>query len=241
MQTRAKWLRFSGIFFFSISTLFGAVLFGLINWAALEAYFYFGYGAPADKPLTTLKCPLIMTAAETGSVTISYTNLSDRTASPDVRTDISYLDLVRSDLSQPSFAPGETRKLRWKVTSSDVVFGNLIMAQVNIARYSTLPSREGTCGILFVNLGRLKGGQALGIALAIWLASVLLGWGLWLRGTRHVQGRIHNATVVMILLTAAVLVGMLAGDKGLWGLGIACLVLVVLLSVAVVGYFIQAG
>jgi hypothetical protein len=241
MKTSPKWIRISGIFFFSISVLLGTAIFALINWAALEAFFYFGYGPPADKPLTTLKCPPVMTAAETGSVSMFYTNPSDLTALPVVRTDISSFGLIRTERSQPSFGPGETRRLRWELTPGDVVFGHLILVQVNVSAYSDLPSRAGTCGTLFVNLSRLTGVQVLAIALTGWLSSALLGWGLWLAGSRNIRGRVQNASTIMLFLTADILVGMLVGYMGWWGAGLACLVLVVLLSVAVISYYSQAG
>jgi hypothetical protein len=238
MKISVNWLRISGIIFFFICVLLGTAIFVSINWAALEAYFYFGYGAPADKPLTSLRCPPVMTAAETGAFTISYTNPLDFAATPNIQTDISYLDLTTTQRFQPSFAPGETRTLRWEMTPANVVYGHLILVQVNVSSFSALPSRQGTCGTLFVNLSKLTGAQVLGIALAAWLLSTLLGWGLWLTGSRRAQGKTRSETTIMMFLTADLLAGFLAGYQGWWGMGVACLVLVVLLIVAAVGYFI---
>lgn len=77
MTGNKKLLRTLGVVIFAIGMMVGMMMFIFMNWANLEAYFYFGYSAPPDKTLTTLRCPLLMTTSETATVTIRITNNTD--------------------------------------------------------------------------------------------------------------------------------------------------------------------
>jgi hypothetical protein len=239
MQGKKKLLRALGIIFFSIGILVGMAMFFLMNWANYEAFFYFGYTAPADKTLTTLRCPLLMTTSETGAVTISITNNTDRDLAPLIRTEISSFGAARSERTTYPLAAGETRRLSWTVTSGDIVFGHLIMARVFVYNTFTLPSRASTCSTVVVNLPGLTGVQLFVIVLAFSLACMAAGWSLWLTGSRPLQAEGITAMRAMSILTAVVLVGILAGWIGWWGVGLICCVASVLLIITVVGYYIQ--
>jgi hypothetical protein len=239
MQGKKKLFRILGIIFFSAGILVGMVIFILMNWAYFEAYFYFGYAAPADKTLTTLRCPLLMTTSDMGAVTISITNNADRDLAPSIRTEISYFGAARSERTNYPLAAGETRRLSWSVTSNDMVFGHLIMARVFVYSAFTLPSRANTCGTVVVNLPGLTGIQLFVIVLAFSLACMAAGWGLWLSGSRPFQADGLIATQAMSLFTVIVLLGLLAGFVSWWGVGLICIVASVLLIIAVVGYYIQ--
>jgi hypothetical protein len=54
-----------------------------------------------------------MTTMETGAVTISITNKTDRDLSPLIRTEISYYGAASSERSNYPLAAGETRRLSW--------------------------------------------------------------------------------------------------------------------------------
>ena len=239
MQGKKKLFRTLGIVFFSASILVGMVMFILMNWAYFESYFYFGYTFPADKTLTTLRCPLLMTTAETDAVTISITNDTDRDLNPLIRTEISYYGAARSERVNYSLAAGETRRLSWTITSDDMVFGHLIMARVYVYSTFVLPSRTNTCGTVVVNLPGLTGIQLFVIALAFILVCMAAGWGLWLTGSRPLLKDGIIATRAMVAFTAVVLLGILAGCMGWWGAGLFCAVAGVLLTLTVVGYYIQ--
>jgi len=239
MQGKKKLFRTLGIIFFSTGILVGMVMFILMNWAYFEAFFFFGNTGPADKALTTLRCPLLMTTADTGAVTMSITNSTDRDLSLLIRTEISYFGAARSDRTNYPIAAGETRKLSWTVTSDDMVFGHLIMARVFVYSAFTLPSRSSTCGTVVVNMPGLTGIQLFVIVLAFSLACMAAGWGLWLTGSRPFQADGLIATWAMSIFTGVVLLGLLAGCVGWWGAGLICTVASVLLTFTVVGSYIQ--
>lgn len=241
MHNNKKLLRTLGIIFFSASILVGMVMFIFMNWANFEAYFFFGYGAPADLPLTSMRCPLLMTTTDTGDVTIRITNNTDRDLAPLIRTEISYFGAARSERISYPLAAGETRRLSWPVTSEDMVFGHLIMARVFVYRAFTLSSYTNTCGTVMVDLPGLTGIQLFVIVLAFILVFMMVGWGLWLTGSRPFQVDRLIVLRAMSLFTIVVLLGLLAGCVGWWGLGLICFVASVLLIITVFGYYIQKG
>jgi hypothetical protein len=239
MHGNKKLFQTLGIIFFSAGTLAGMVLFILMNWAYFEAYFYFGYTAPADESLTTLRCPLMMTTGDTGTVTIRLSNNSDRAVSPTIRTEISYFGATRTDKNTYPLAVGETRILSWTVTRNDMVFGHLVMARVYVNRTYTLPSLSNTCGTVMVNIPGLTGTEVFVMLLAFSLGCLAAGWGLWLGGSRPVQADGMVTLRAMVFFTVIVLLGVLAGSFGWWGLGLICTALSVLLLFTVVAYYVQ--
>jgi hypothetical protein len=239
MQEKKKILRTLGITLFIAGILVGTVMFIFMNWAYLEAYFYFGYTAPANKPLTTLRCPLLMTTSDTGEVTIQLTNNTKLDLAPAISTEISSFDMVRSEENNYPLASGETRKLSWAVTSNDMAFGHLVMARVFVFGAYTLPSRSGTCGTVMVNLPGLSGMALFLLALIFILVCMTAGWILWLGGSRPIQIQEQNAIRAMLFLTIAVLLGLIAGIAGWWVVGIFCTVACLLLILVVVVYYLQ--
>jgi hypothetical protein len=239
MQEKKKILRTLGITLFIAGILVGTVMFIFMNWAYLEAYFYFGYTAPANKPLTTLRCPLLMTNSDTGEVTIQLTNNTKLDLAPAISTEISSFDMVRSEENNYPLTAGETRKLSWAVTSNDMAFGHLVMARVFVFGAYTLPSRSGTCGTVMVNLPGLSGMALFLLALIFILVCMTAGWILWLGGSRPIQIQEQNAIRAMLFLTIAVLLGLIAGIAGWWVVGIFCTVACLLLILVVVVYYLQ--
>jgi hypothetical protein len=120
-----------------------------------------------------------------------------------------------------------------------MVYGHLIMARVYVFNAYTLPSRTNTCGTVVVDLPGLTGIQLFIIVLALSLAGMAAGWGLWLAGSRPLQMEGVIAMRAMVILTAVVLLGILAGCIGWWGLGLICCVASVLMIFSVVGNYIQ--
>jgi hypothetical protein len=239
MESRKKIFRTLGIILFYAGILAGMVTFILMNWAYFEAYFYFGYTAPADKSLTNLRCPLLLTAEEEGQVTASITNNADRDLTIPVRTEFSYYGASTLDKVTYPVAMGQTQNLSWTVTKDNMVFGHLILARVFVYSSFTLPSRSATCGTVVVGLPGVTGIELFIIVLVFSLASMAAGWGLWIAGNRLVLVDGLIATRAMTFFTIAVVLGLIAGVIGWWGLGLICTVACVLLIITVGGYYIQ--
>ena len=234
----SKLTRSLGIAFFSFGILAGTLFFALLSWARLEAFFYFDY-VQAEKTLTTLNCPFVLTTGEQGQVSVTYTNPANRTVSPQIMTEISSPGLFRTINTTPTFAAGETKRLQWTVTSQDVVFGYLTLAEVYVSPVYGATDQDATCGILWVDLPELTGSEIFAGVLAASLLCVTLGWGLWTSGRGPLQGGGREVTRAMLALTSVVLLGMIAGVFGSWLLGVICLGFTVLLVVSILGYTIQ--
>ncbi len=239
MQANRKLFRTFGIILFTAGILAGSLMFILLNWAYFEASFYFGYSPPAQKVLTSLRCPLLMTSGETGQVTMSMTNTTSMDLLIPVQTELSYYGAATLDNFSYTLASGQTRRLSWTVSSDNVVFGNLIMAQVYTNRSYTLPSRANTCGTVVLPLTWVTGVHLFIIVLSFSLVGMAAGWSLWLAGNRPIQGEGIIATRAMIFFTAIVVLGILGGLVGWWGLGLICAAAGVLLTISVLGYYIQ--
>jgi len=165
-----------------------------------------------------------MTTADTGAVSIRYTNSTDRDLSPAIQAEISYYGAARLERYNSPFAAGETRRLSWKVTSDDMVFGHLILARVFVFSVFTLPSETNTCGTVMVDLPGLTGMQLFVLLLGIILVCIATGWGMWVYGNRSLQEEGLIARWAMLIFTALVSLGLLAGLIGWWGAGIICAV-----------------
>jgi hypothetical protein len=238
VNNHPKRARRLGIAFFSLGILIGAVFFSLLSWAKMEAFFYFDY-VQAEKTLTTLSCPFILTNRQEGLVTVTYNNPNNQTVSPQVMVEISTPALFRSISLTPAFTARETKRLQWTVSRQDVVFGSLTLVEVYVGPVNGAPDRNGTCGILWVDLPMLTGTEVFYGALAGSLLFLALGWWLWIYGRGPRQARGAEVMRTLLALTAAVLLGMVASILGSWLLGVICLALCVLLVVSALGTLAQ--
>jgi hypothetical protein len=236
-----KPLRLAGIILFLAGSLLGVVLFTLMNWAYLEADFYFGFAGKPDKKLTSLRCPLLMTSGETGRVSARLTNTTNKDLAPIIRTEFSENNFIAIDEKPYQLAAGETRRLSWNVNSDNLAFGHLVLARVHVANTYTLPSYGNACGTVMLDVPGVTGSQLFIIWLAFVLAAMTLGWILWLAGNRPILSEAISVTRAMVLFTVATLLGLAFGIIGEWLGGLFCLVACVLLFISVLGQYIQKG
>ncbi|MCX6034881.1 MAG: hypothetical protein NTV38_07890 [Chloroflexi bacterium] len=239
MDGRKKLFRTLSTIFFSVGVLLGMVMFIFMNWAYFEAIYYFGYNAHPEKTLTTLRCPLLMTTADQGAVTLSLTNSTDRDLPFLVSTEFSYFDAATLDRTTYPFKAGETRTLSWPVASDNIAFGHLILARVYVYSAYTLPSLGSTCGTGVVDLHRITGIELFILVLAASLVGMAVGWGFWFAANRPLQADGIISRRAMSFFTALVVIGLVAGLIGWWGLGIICAAGCLLLIISVVGYYVQ--
>jgi len=231
MTDNKKTIRILALSLFSLGLLAGMFLAGAGAWSDLEATFY-GFGKMADHSLTTLHCPVLMTATETGVIRADLANHSNKTVQAKTRIYISSLPIRTVETITP-IASGETKELTWTVTSEDVALGNLILAKVLVYPYGDAPLREGWCGTLVLKVPLLNGSQVFGILLALSLVGLLGGIGLWVMGGSPLKGRTLTAIRAMICLTAFILVDMVFSFLGLWLYGLVLFVVVVVLILGV--------
>lgn len=228
------------VLIFSVSVVFGISVFSIVLWGDFEAA-RFDAAYRFDEPLKTIGCPVMMTAIDIGSVTASFTNPLDRPIEFRIRTHISQgsATLMREENSILPLDPGETQKISWTVTPDDAAFGRFILARVRLFGKYPLPSRDGSCGILFVNVSNLTGNQIFVFILVATLLFMAVGAGLWIAGNKPLIGLGLTVIQAMGALAGCVLVGTIVGLLGNWMLGGIVLVVTLLLIGTTIGYFIN--
>jgi hypothetical protein len=241
MNSKNKMIRTLGVPIFSVGVLLGMALSGIVVWGDFEASL-FNVSMSGNAPLKTLRCPVMMTATEVGTVTATFTNPLERPVEFTIRAHITegYVTLMREINSKLPLAPGETGTLEWPVTSDDAAYsGHLILVRVRLAAKYPLPSRHASCGILVVNLPYFTGNQVFAFAFAASLLSMVAGAGLWVVANRPLRGLGIDVTRAMGALAGCVVAGTIVGLLGWWVLGVLILAITVLLVGAIIGYFVS--
>jgi hypothetical protein len=216
--------------------LFGWLLMGVAAWGDIESVFY-GFDTIGGKPLSSLKCPILMTAGETAKVSITIKNPTKKTVEPLLRADVSHHGVFRQERTRLPLDPGETRQFEWTVTQDDVSLGFFILFKAYTYAASSLPFREASCGILFLEQPGLTGSQILVILLAFMLLGIIAGLGLWQYGSQPMQGRSSNTAWAMRFLAGVVLAGVLTALMG-WLLFNLLLLILSILLISVFIFFV---
>jgi hypothetical protein len=243
MKVQSRTLRFLSVLVFSAGVFLGIALLGGAAWGDLEATFFdVMTSRQANAHLTTLSCPVLMTATEAGTVAATFKNPTDIPIDFLVRAHISegYLTQMREVSSRLPLAPGESQRLEWAVTSDDVVYGHLILVRVFLVGHSPLPARQGSCGVLVLDLPYLTGNQLFVMISAASLLCMMAGAGLLAaenRTRRRVGLGVNRA---MVALAGLVVVGMIVSLIGGWLLGVATFVIAVLVILGIVAHFLRS-
>jgi hypothetical protein len=217
---------------FFIGALLGLTLTAIAAWGDLEAAAY-GFEETGSGQLSTLNCPILMTAKETNTFSVKITNTLQEKRSPYIKTDITSPLGIISSYTPTTLAPGETKRVEWKIGPENIELRQFIFIRAWVYGYYPLPSRENTCGILVLNLP-LNG------AVITWTMTVLslLGIGIGLYGLRQSQGPVQSGIDMLrfTLLFFLVIAGLVTSFMGWWVQGVIIIVVSLLLSVVTLGF-----
>jgi hypothetical protein len=228
---------------FCVGLLLGMAFVAATVWADLEASL-FEPSKAAQEPLSSLRCPLIITPQESGTITATFTNPGERALRRVVRGTIShgFSSLMREVEAQFMLEPGETHRLEWTVTAADAAWRHFILVRVNVLRNYPLPSRTGSCGVLVMNLPGMTGNQAVALWFTASLVSMVAGLGLWSRATKSSPGPLPDLTRPLILLGAIVVASMLASLIGWWMISGLLLIFALVVTISVITWAVtKAG
>jgi hypothetical protein len=231
------WNRRLAVLLFALGLLFGMALAGVIAWGDMEASMFDAAISP-DAPLTTLRCPVMITTAETTTVSASFTNPGNRPIELFVRAHISdgFATLMREVKTWVPLTPGQEQRVEWPVAPADAAFGRVILVRIHASPSGPLPYRAGSCGIIVLDLPFLTGNLVFAIALAIAVLGMGGGIGLWVASYRPSIRQGLGVVRGMGTLAGAVGVAIIAGLFGMWLVGLVVLLLTVLLIGVMVGY-----
>jgi hypothetical protein len=227
-----------GILLFSVGATIGLLLALFMVWADLEARL-FDPSMPGERVMS-IRCPAVIGRDETVRVSASFHNPLDRDARYVIRTHISegHVTLMRRLDAQLPLAPGERQRLEWEVTSEDAAYGLFALVKVHLFGFYPLPPRQGSCGVVFVNLP-LPGGVIFGATLALALLGMGGGAALWLRANHPLGESASDTARAMAALSVLVILGLLMGLLNIWLAGLVVLAVSVLLASVLIGYRVE--
>jgi hypothetical protein len=232
MNKRKVTLSLLAILLFMVGALTGMAYFGATTWANVEAAFY-GFYSYGNQPTGAMHCPHLMAENETGIISVSFHNSSHITAGPMVELQVSapfQFRTVDQDLTIP---PGSTKTVRLRVTSADQDYKHFIFVKLATFRSYPLTEVEQTCGILVLDVVRITGMEITLISIALSLAGMLAGLGLWWGIHHPCRGRslivMHELEVLALVVGAGILISF----TSIWLLGVMVFALSILIILAV--------
>jgi hypothetical protein len=240
-RTRKKLMRTTGIPLLLVGVLLGMALAGVAIWGDLEANrFDENLSHFRDASLKTLRCPVLLTKGESGTVTATFDNPLDRSLTLTVRTHVSrYLTYLRDDTQLLPLSPGQKKKLEWTVTPDDIVYGHLILVKTLQLRHYPLPGRLASCGIVVLDILYPTGKVLFGLALAVSLLSIGGGLALWWAGSQPLTKRRRQTMRTLGALAIAVVIDMIPSFMGWWMAGALIFAIDVLLIGAIIEHFVN--
>lgn len=237
MRNQSRVVLILGAALFLFGLLLGLLFSTGSVWGDLEAIMF--DPAPTgggDAPLSTLRCPVLITAREGGLVSATFHNPSQLALSRTVRFYVShgFATLVRQEEQQFLLQPGETRRVSFAVTAEDAAWRHFILVRINVLRNLPLPSHSASCGVIVLNLRGLTGGQVVALAVAVSLLSMAAGMVLWIAGRRAADTPTPDLAPIMAALAALTVLAMFFGARGSWVAGGLLIIATLLVGVTLV-------
>jgi hypothetical protein len=225
MTTRRKIYRTFGIILFSFGILLGMGLIAITVWTDLEASFFdSALASQGGESLKGLRCPVLVTSSEIGTITATVKNPADKPVELRLRAHITdgFVTLMREVNATLQLEPGEKKTAEFFVTTDDATYHWLVLVRVRQFRYSPLPTRQASCGVLARDVLGLIGGMA-----------------LWSAGNWPLNRRSQATVRTMAALTVSLVVGFIVGFTGSWLLGTLLFAINLLLIFEIVRHAVQ--
>jgi hypothetical protein len=217
VKLKSLLLSWLGALIFLTGVLVGLFLSGAVTWSESEARIYSSFNGETN---LGIKCPIILSPAETGVIQTEIVNLTGEEIKPVVTAQISHGRVPREIKQTFQLQSLNSESAEWVVDSSDVIFERVILVNVLQSRYSNNPSRSGSCGILVFSLFGLTGIQTFGLVLAVSLILMFSGGALWLNARRPLDKFAGNIVQINSVLLAVTILALLSTLARLWGLAL---------------------
>jgi hypothetical protein len=206
---------FGAILLFLMGIFLEIAISSGVLWGEVETRLY---TSQSDAMGLAIKCPLILSPRETGTISTVISNSLDEEVLPMVTAEISRQGAPQETSETLTLAPHASKAMQWQVDASNIIFGRLILINISQRNYRNLPAREGYCGILFLNILGLNGRLILILFCVISLLCIISGSTAWLRF--HTPMKEHDKAFARPFASLAVLatLGLIAALLRWWGL-----------------------
>ena len=219
-----------GGIFLSVGILTGFIICSVIVWGDIEAS-VFTSGEKGDSSIKNLRCPILITPKETGTISVVLNNPADKESDRYLRAFVSegYATLVREIKAKVPLPANGKQKVEWKIYPEDAAFKRVILFRVYVKAKYPYPSMSGNCGIVKIDIPWLSGNQLLGIASLISLSSLAFGAVIWELGVKPTTNKIRFSRNGVYFLAGTLFISALFSYFGLWLIGILGLAVAIIL------------
>jgi hypothetical protein len=223
----------AAILLFLVGVFLEIAFSGRVLWGEIEARTYIS--SPSGSLGLTLKCPLVLSRNETGTISALILNSLDEEVLPVVTASLSRNTSPKEISGTLMLAPHTSQVMQWQVDASNTVFGRLILVNISQRKYRDLPAREGYCSILFLDLLGMKGRLILILLCSVCLLCIIAGSALWLRLHAPLQEQDNALARPFASLAALATLALIAALWRWWGLiiildGLALILIVVIFT-----------
>jgi hypothetical protein len=231
MKTQKKSLGIWGGIVFSVGIVLLFLLSAVMIWGDLEASLFIS-GIRPESNLGSLRCPVLITENETGTITAVLNNPANRELDRYLMANISegYSTLVREVRTNLTIPPTSKQKVEWKIYPEDAAYNQrIILFRVYVNPRYPHPSMGANCGVIKLGLHGLSGNQLFMGSAVLSLSFLTLGAVLIERSHLPPRSRSRSAANCIYAVTGSLLAAGVLSYFGFWVLGLALLVLGILL------------
>jgi hypothetical protein len=236
MKGKFKFIQLLGTFLFSIGIALGLFLLGIMVWGDLEASL-FASEMNAQKSIGRLHCPIILSSYETGEITATFKNPTDKDWERFITVDVSqgFITLKREIKTTVPIPAGGKGTASWQISHEDAAYNRIILFHIFVSARYPYPSLDGSCGVVVMNLWKLTGIQILMLITITALVCIILGIFLWKKSVTPYNDQDWYGIKAMYALAIFITVGLVIGYFGAWVVALLCLAVSVLMVGIIIG------
>jgi hypothetical protein len=202
-----------------IGIITGACLVAVIGiiamWGDIEAT-VFNAAIRSKKPLSSLRCPVVITPQDKASISARIHNPSDRELEMEIRTYISdgEVVLMKEFISNFVLKPDESEIVSIPIKTSHAAFDRVVLVRMHQIRRGPLPYLNASCGVIKLDIPLITGPQFVIITLSLGSLLSIVGWILWILNTKPIEGEklkdlyyFGSFSIISILITLTAILG----------------------------------
>jgi hypothetical protein len=192
----------------------------------------------SEQPLSSLRCPVLLTPSNPGLVTARIENPTniERTVTVRARFTVGQPYLIGEDRQVFSIKAGEVVPLEWEVFADPAAIDRIVLVRVYQFGSFSIPSRTKSCGIIVSNLPFFTGAQLFYGALTSGIGFMAVG--IFLRAKQNLKPdpRTRRITTGMLILGSLLIVGIAVNVIGSWWVSSAFVFLAVITTAGLIVY-----